>query len=133
MLNGYGSGPMPTDTPSSAAEIAASNASQSSNGDSETHQTDATEEHTTMPKASRNNLQKTIGGRVTKARVSPRKTANNDYKVLGDPFVAMTGSADADGEKVFNTDKSESENSFVSDLEYLEDAKMATIKMEEAI
>ena len=95
----------------------------------------ATDSGEQQDKASKNNKQrqKTIGGRVTKARVSPRKTAKKDYKALEDPFVALKAETDGDGEKVFNTDKSDGEDSFASDAEYMKGAQEATIKMEEAI
>lgn len=78
-------------------------------------------------------LQKTISGRVTKARISPRKSAKKDYKTLEDPFVAMNSTVDADGEKVFDTDKTMSEDSYPTDGEFGKAAMEATIKMEEAI
>lgn len=68
---------------------------------------------------------------MTKNRASPRKASKKDYKALGDPFVALNGTID--GEKVFTTDKSESEDSYASDPEFVKDAQAATIKMEEAI
>lgn len=50
--------------------------------------------------------QKTIGGRITKARVSPRKALKKNYKKIEDPFADLNAT-DGDGEKVFGTDKSE--------------------------
>ena len=79
------------------------------------------------------NIQKTITGRVTKKRASPRKTGKKDYKALDDPFPAMNGTTDADEDKVFHTEKSESEDEYPSDEEYMKDAKAASIKLEEAI
>lgn len=52
-----------------------------------------------------------------KSRVSPRQKAKQDYKSLGDPFVAMEN-ADSNGEKIFGHDKSESEDSAASDGEF---------------
>ena len=80
-----------------------------------------------------NKLQKTISGRVTKSRISPRKGTKKDYKKLGDPFVEMKGTTNADGEQVFDTEKSDSEDSFASDGDYMKGAKAATVKMEEEI
>lgn len=79
-------------------------------------------------------LQKTIGGRVTKPRVSPRKSTKKDYKALEDPFVAMNGTIDGDGENVFDTDKSDSEDTYASDAESTNGrVQEANIKMEEAV
>ena len=78
-------------------------------------------------------LQKTISGRITKARVSPRKTAKKDYKKLDSPYEEMNGDVDENGEKIFPAEKSESEDSFTSDQTYLQNAQAASIKMEEAI
>lgn len=77
--------------------------------------------------------QKTISGRVTKARISPRKSGKKDYKALDDPFVAMDTTLDANGEKVFDIEKTESEDSYGTDGEFGKAAMQATIKMEEAI
>ncbi len=57
--------------------------------------------------------QKVISGRVTKARKSPRGATKKDYKALGDPFIATTF-LNSDGEKVFPTDHSDSEDSVAS-------------------
>ena len=61
--------------------------------------------------------QKVLNGRVTKARKSPRSTIKKDYMALGDPFV---GSAflNSDGEKIFPTDNSDSDDIFESDKGY---------------
>ncbi|KAL6720265.1 hypothetical protein ACLMJK_002186 [Lecanora helva] len=53
--------------------------------------------------------------------------------ISGRPFGDVKDIVNSDGEKVFNTDKSEGEDSFASDADYMKDAQMATIKMEEAI
>ena len=74
-------------------------------------------------------VQKVISGRVTKARKSPRAATKKDYKALGDPFVATLNS---DGEKVFPTDRSDSEDSFASDKGYSEGHE-DSIEMGEAI
>ena len=80
-----------------------------------------------------NKHEKTISGRVTKPRISPRKGSKKDYKKLGDPFVELKGTTNTDGEQVFDTEKSDSEDSFESDGDYMKGAKAATIKMEEEI
>ena len=90
---------------------------------------DAAAAHTSpTPSAKR---EKTIGGRVTKARISPRKTAKNDYKALEDPFVEVNA-VDVDGEKVFGTDKSDSEDLYASDEEFGVAKKIDAVKTEEA-
>lgn len=78
--------------------------------------------------------QRTIGGRITKPRLSPRKSAKKDYKALDDPFVDMNGTVDGDGNKVFDTDKSDSEDTFASDAEFTNGGTQdANIKMEEVV
>ena len=67
----------------------------------------------TPPKSSKK-TQKVIGGRVTKARTSPRSATKKNYKALGDPFIGTTF-LNSDGEKVFPTDNSDSEDSSTSD------------------
>ena len=64
--------------------------------------------------------QKVINGRVTKARKSPRAAIKKDYIALGDPF-GGSSFMNSDGEKIFPTDRSSSEDSFASDKGY--DAK----------
>ena len=93
--------------------------------------TDSANETTTT--ANGNKRQKTISGRITKNRVSPRKNVKKDYKALDNPFEAFHSATDGDGEKVFSTDKSESEDSATSDQDYMKGAQAATMKMEEAI
>ena len=61
--------------------------------------------------------QKVINGRVTKARKSPRATIKKDYMALGNPFIGTTF-VNSDGEKVFPTDHSDSEDLFSSDKGY---------------
>lgn len=61
--------------------------------------------------------QKVINGRVTKARKSPRATIKKDYMALGDPFIGSTF-LNSDGEKIFPTDHSDSEDLFESDKGY---------------
>ena len=89
--------------------------------------------HRTSASNGNKKIQKIISGRVTKKRASSRKTGKKDYKALDDPFQAMNGTTNGDDEKVFDTEKSESEDSYPSDEEYMKDAKAASIKMEEAI
>ncbi|KAK3170002.1 hypothetical protein OEA41_009387 [Lepraria neglecta] len=90
---------------------------------------DAAAAHTSpTPSAKR---EKTIGGRVTKARISPRKTAKKDYKALEDPFVGVNA-IDVDGEKVFGTDKSDSEDPYASDEEFGVAKKIDAVKTEVA-
>lgn len=85
------------------------------------------------PTTPNNKRQKTIGGRVVK-RASPRKTAKKDYKKIEDPFTELNDATDGDGEKVFGTDKSDSEDSQASDREFGgEQEKTAIIETEEAI
>ena len=69
---------------------------------------------TPAPSAKR---QKTIGGRITKARVSPRKISKKNYKALEDPFAAVDAT-DGEGEKVFGTEKSESEDECATDDDF---------------
>ena len=64
------------------------------------------------------NLLKTMDGRVTKSRASPRKTIKKDYKKIEDPFADLQDATDGEGEKVFGTDKSETENSQASDEDF---------------
>ena len=47
--------------------------------------------------------------------------------------MAMNETTDADGEKVFDTEKSDGEESVANDEDYMKHAKAATVKMEEAI
>ena len=61
--------------------------------------------------------QKVINGRVTKARKSPRATIKKDYMALGDPFIGSTF-LNSDGEKIFPTDHSDSEDLFENDKGY---------------
>ncbi|KAL2041776.1 hypothetical protein N7G274_005560 [Stereocaulon virgatum] len=49
---------------------------------------------------------KTLGGRITKARISPRKNTKKKYIALEDPFAGVEVT-DADGEKIFEIDTSE--------------------------
>lgn len=57
----------------------------------------------------------------TKSRVSPRSSGKKkDYKTLGDPFVAFENTLDSNGEKIFNRDRSLSEDSAASDGEFRE-------------
>jgi len=88
------------------------------------------------PSTPSNKRQKTIGGRVTK-RLSPRKAVKKDYKKIEDPFMEMNDATDGDGEKVFGTEKSDSEDSQASDGEFgkeKDDAVVdAVVKTEEAV
>ena len=61
--------------------------------------------------------QKVINGRITKARKSPRAVIKKNYMALGDPFVGSSF-VNSDGEKIFPTDHSDSEDSFPSDKGY---------------
>ena len=61
--------------------------------------------------------QRVINGRVTKARKSPRATIKKDYMALGDPFIGSTF-LNSDGEKIFPTDHSDSEDLFENDKGY---------------
>lgn len=56
--------------------------------------------------------------KAAKSRVSPRKAAKKDYKSLGDPFVALDNAEDSNGEVIFGTEKSDSEDSAASDGEF---------------
>lgn len=60
---------------------------------------------------------KTLGGRITKARISPRKNTKKNYKNLEDPFAGVEAT-DADREKIFGTDVSDSEDPNASDKEF---------------
>lgn len=53
-----------------------------------------------------------------KSRVSPRKAAKKDYKSLGDPYQAMENTQDSNGERIFEHEKSDSEDSAASDGEF---------------
>ena len=61
--------------------------------------------------------QKVINGRITKARKSPRAVIKKNYMALGDPFVGSSF-VNSDGEKIFPTDHSDSEDLFSSDKGY---------------
>ncbi|MCJ1426391.1 hypothetical protein MMC29_004294 [Sticta canariensis] len=61
---------------------------------------------------------KTNEGVSTKSRVSPRSSAKNDYKTLSDPFIALGNALDTNGEQIFQTDKSDTEDSAASDGEF---------------
>jgi len=77
--------------------------------------------------------QKTVGGRVTKTRASPRKALKKDYKKIEDPFTELNDATDGDGEKVFGTDKSDSEDSQASDEEFGKNPANAVVKTEEVL
>ena len=83
------------------------------------------------PSNSSKKTQKVISGRVTKARKSPRSATKKDYKALGDPFIGTTF-LNSDGEKVFPTDHSDSEDSSASDKGFNGEHD-DVVKMEEAI
>lgn len=65
-----------------------------------------------------------------KSRVSPRKATKKDYKSLGDPYLAMENTQDSNGERIFEHDKSDSEDSAASDGEFGADAVKAEPVME---
>ncbi len=78
--------------------------------------------------------QKTIGGRITKPRLSPRKSGKKDYKALEDPFVDMKSTVDGDGNRVFDTDKSDSEDTYADDAEFTNGGtEEGNVKMEEVV
>ena len=83
------------------------------------------------PSKSSKKGQKVISGRVTKARKSPRSTSKKDYKALEDPFIGTTF-LNSDGEKLFPTDHSDSEDSSTSDKVFNGEYDNV-VKMEEAI
>jgi len=62
--------------------------------------------------------QKTLGGKVTK-RFSPRKMAKKDYSKLENPYKSGEVT-DGNGDKIFENQKTESEDSYASDNEYHE-------------
>ena len=92
---------------------------------------DALAQQLGTPSKSSKKARKVISGRVTKARKSPRSATKKDYKALGDPFIGTTF-LNADGEKVFPTDDSDSEGSFASDKGYSGEQDDG-VEMEEAI
>ena len=92
---------------------------------------DALAQQLGTPSKSSKKAQKVTNGRVTKARKSPRSATKKDYKTLGDPFVGTTF-MNSDGEKVFPTDHSDSEDSYASDNGYSGEQDDG-IRMEEAI
>ena len=65
-----------------------------------------------------NNADKVLAGRVTKARVSPRKTMKKNYKMMVDPFNDMQDATDETGERIFAQEKSDSEDSYPTDVEF---------------
>jgi hypothetical protein len=69
---------------------------------------------TPTPSTKRN---KTLGGRITKARISPRKYTKKNYKALENPYAGVEA-IDADGEKIFETDMSDSEDPNASDKDF---------------
>ena len=71
---------------------------------------DALAQQLGTPSKSSKKAQKVISGRVTKARTSPRSATKKDYKALENPFNGTTF-LNSDGEKVFPTDTSDSEES----------------------
>ncbi len=101
--------------------------------DSEQEATPPQTDDNAAPATSANKRQKTIGGRVTKTRASPRKTLKKDYKKIEDPFAELNDATDGDGEKVFGTDKSDSEDSQASDEEFGKDHADAVVKTEEVL
>ena len=63
------------------------------------------------------NADKVFSGRVTKARVSPRKIDKKNYQGMLDPFNQIED-ADETGERIFKVQKSESEDSNPDDVEF---------------
>ena len=63
------------------------------------------------------NADKVLTGRVTKARVSPRKIEKKNYQGMLDPFNQIED-ADETGERIFKVENTESEDSNPDDVEY---------------
>ncbi|KAK4690342.1 hypothetical protein P7C71_g6428, partial [Lecanoromycetidae sp. Uapishka_2] len=100
--------------------------------DSEQEATPPDTDDNVAPITPTNKRQKTIGGRVVK-RASPRKTAKKDYKALEDPYARMADTTDGDGEKVFETEKSDSEDSYASDATFGKEDNAVVVKTEELV
>lgn len=77
---------------------------------------------------------KTIGGRVTKpGRISPRKTTKKDYKAMMDPFKDIEAANGKGEDRIFDTEKSSSEDTYASDGEYVKPADGSVpVKTEQA-
>ena len=76
--------------------------------------------------------QKTISGHITK-RVSPREGKATNYKNLDDPFAAMDGAKDENGDNVFGEPSgTSSEDTYATDGSFKETGDVAGIKIEEA-
>ena len=86
----------------------------------------------TPPKTPIRNNDKTLSGRVTKSRISPRKNAKKDYKKIEDPFVDIDATGE-DGDVVFDKGKSEIEDSDPTDVEFGQERSVKVETAEEAI
>lgn len=87
----------------------------------------------TPPKTPVWNNNKTLSGRVSKSRISPRKKAKKDYKKMEDPFVDLKDVTDENGEAMFQREKSESEDSYPTDVEFGQERSVKVESAEEAI
>ena len=86
--------------------------------------------HASTPKSTGKG-QKVLNGRITKPRKSPRALSKKDYKAIEDPFLG-TGAMDENGERIFATDHSDSEDTFASDKGYNgEDGECFIVKVEQ--
>ena len=84
-------------------------------------------------KAVATKTQSVLNGRITKPRVSPRKTPKLDYKKLERPD-DLDGIEDAEGQTVFDRSRSASEDTVVTGGEYEEEQVQQQgqhVKMEE--
>lgn len=76
---------------------------------------------------------KTLSGRVTKARIPPRKKVKTDYKKMEDPFEDMKDATDQDGEAMSHAEKSEGEDSSLTDVEFGRERAVKVERADDAI
>lgn len=67
---------------------------------------------------------KVISGRVTKMRISPRKTIKKEYKELENPFRNMGDIKDESGQSIFAKEHTSSEDSDPTDVEFGQERKV---------
>lgn len=76
---------------------------------------------------------KTVSGRVTKARASPRKKARKNEKKTEDPFVDIKDIKDENDETMAHTEKSESEDLSPTDVEFGQERGVKVERTDDAI
>jgi hypothetical protein len=75
---------------------------------------------------------RTIGGRITKLRSSPRKVRKVDYQAL-ERFSSPTAGEDGNGEKAYGKGKSSDDDTMPSDGEYTVEMVKKEVKVKAEI